>query len=528
METPAPQPSTWQRSTTRRFFCWLFSWRTLRRGLVALACVATLVALFYAVEDWRGKRAWEKFKRECEAKGFSFDRASVIPPPVPADQNFALTPIVASSYAQHLDENARKLHPWNTNVVNRLRMPRVLSGDKEPDGIGNWQKSIPSNLKPWQQYYRALAEKTNAFPVPAQPQTPAADVMLALSKYDPAIEELRQASRLPYSRFPLEYDKENPAALSMSHLATLKECALALQLRAIAELQTGQSDKALEDVKLMLRLADSIRTEPILASHLVRIAILRLALQPIWEGLAEHRWSDAQLAELDRNLAGLDFVADYRLAIRGEVVLLQGLFDYLRRHPEELPYWCQPEDAPRSGLGRFLFRLIPSGWFYQNQLRYSRAGAEFYLPLADVNRGIISPAANRRAEVALKADIKRPSLYNLFERMLLPAPGRLVTRFANAQAYVALARVAIALERYRLAHGEYPETLDALVPQFIAKLPRDVINGQPLKYRRTNDGRFVLYSVGWNETDDGGSVAVTKNGHVDWENGDWVWQYPAK
>jgi len=103
METPAPQPSTWQRSTTRRFFCWLFSWRTLRRGLVALACVATLVALFYAVEDWRGKRAWEKFKRECEAKGFSFDRASVIPPPVPADQNFALTPIVASSYAQHLD-----------------------------------------------------------------------------------------------------------------------------------------------------------------------------------------------------------------------------------------------------------------------------------------------------------------------------------------------------------------------------------------------------------------------------------------
>jgi hypothetical protein len=130
--------------------------------------------------------------------------------------------------------------------------------------------------------------------------------------------------------------------------------------------------------------------------------------------------------------------------------------------------------------------------------------------------------------VALKADLKRPSLYNLFERMLLPAPGRLVTRFANAQAYVALARVAIALERYRLAHGEYPETLDALVPQFIAKLPRDVINGQPLKYRRTNDGAFVLYSVGWNETDDGGWVAVTKNGHVDWENGDWVWQYPAK
>ena len=66
--------------------------------------------------------------------------------------------------------------------------------------------------------------------------------------------------------------------------------------------------------------------------------------------------------------------------------------------------------------------------------------------------------------------------------------------------------MAIALERYRLAHGEYPDSLDALAPQFIAKVPHDVIGGQPLHYRRTSDGQFVLYSVGWNETDDGGVV----------------------
>lgn len=45
---------------------------------------------------------------------------------------------------------------------------------------------------------------------------------------------------------------------------------------------------------------------------------------------------------------------------------------------------------------------------------------------------------------------------------------------------------------------------DALAPQFIIKLPHDVINGQPLKYRRTDDGSFILYSMGWNEKDDGG------------------------
>ncbi len=87
--------------------------------------------------------------------------------------------------------------------------------------------------------------------------------------------------------------------------------------------------------------------------------------------------------------------------------------------------------------------------------------------------------------------------------------------------------MACALERYRLAHGNYPETLDALAPQFIAAVPHDIINGQPLHYRRTEDGNFVLYSVGWNEIDDGGKIVFSKGGRVDTEKGDWVWrQYP--
>jgi hypothetical protein len=84
------------------------------------------------------------------------------------------------------------------------------------------------------------------------------------------------------------------------------------------------------------------------------------------------------------------------------------------------------------------------------------------------------------------------------------------------------------LERYRLANGQFPATLEALAPKFIVKLPHDVITGQSLKYRRTDDGQFVLYSVGWNETDDGGKVELTKSGSPDWHRGDWVWRYPAR
>jgi hypothetical protein len=93
---------------------------------------------------------------------------------------------------------------------------------------------------------------------------------------------------------------------------------------------------------------------------------------------------------------------------------------------------------------------------------------------------------------------------------------------AHNQTLANEAQIVCALGRYRLAHDEYPATLDALVPQFIEKLPHDIIGGQPLIYRRTGDGKFLLYSVGWNETDDGGT-ASDKMGQ-----GDWVWQYPLK
>ena len=88
-----------------------------------------------------------------------------------------------------------------------------------------------------------------------------------------------------------------------------------------------------------------------------------------------------------------------------------------------------------------------------------------------------------------------------------------------------MARVACALERFRLAQGNYPETLDALSPQFIESLPHDVIGGQPLKYHRTDYGQFALYSIGWNGKDDGGVVVFRKNsnGYVDVDKGDWGW-----
>jgi hypothetical protein len=145
----------------------------------------------------------------------------------------------------------------------------------------------------------------------------------------------------------------------------------------------------------------------------------------------------------------------------------------------------------------------------------------------DLSKRVASPSLNRQlSNEGLKA-LELNSAKNILVRMLFPNLGRAAERFAVIQAQVDLARTGCALERYRLAHGSYPNSLNPLAPQFTAQVPHDLINGQPLHYRLTSDG-YVLYSVGWNEKDDGGVVVLTKGGAVNPEQGDWVWQMPGK
>jgi tetratricopeptide (TPR) repeat protein len=521
------------------FIRWLCCWKNFRRFLFGLACFATLIALFYAEEDWRGKHDWEKFKREWEAKGEKFDYASIVPPPVPDDQNFAMQPIWVDSIKFEFGTNVAK--QWygetfteseRTNLVDRLGLSiygNMYGGEYESTSphSGYWAKGTETDLKIWQQYYRDLSSMTNLFPVPSQPQSPAADVLLALGKYDPAIETLRQASSLPYSRFPVFSDADRPFDTLLPHLSIFKRLAQFLQLRAIAELQNGQGDKALDDVKLAVELTGKIRNEPFLISHLVRIAMLQITLQPIYEGLANHQWSGAQLAELDSELSKLDFLADYEMSIRGERAAAVASLDFMRRASDLGLIQGGDERHHPFNLGL----LTPSAFFYQSELNIARMYQQYDLPMVDLEKGTVSPARVRELQTEATRDMNYHWWpYKILARMLFPAIENAVKKLTYAQSATDLARTAIALERYRLAHGNFPESLDALAPQFMEKVPHDVINGTPLKYRRTDDGQFILYSVGWNETDDGGVVvpAKSKDADVDITQGDWVWRYPKR
>jgi hypothetical protein len=506
-------------------------WRALRRESLTLVGFIVLAAVFYIEEDIRGWLAWHRFKHAQEAKGERFDFASIVPPEVPEDQNFALTLIVTSSYNSILDKNGNKLAIPNTNTVNRMEISQ--GGDYrlvEWPTNGNWIKGAATDLHAWQNYYHLLATKTKLFPIALRPQSPAADVLLALSKYDSTIEEIRKASTLPDSRFPLDYNANRPDGIPLPHLSSLRTCCQVLQLRAIAELENGQDEKACHDVKLMLRLIDSTHTEPFLITHLVRNWMAQNTLQVIWEGLIRHRWSDVQLAELSQELSGLNFLKDYELAMRGERAGALAEIESLRQHRDYqeiegifgVQFGFIPEHPPITINPVFIY-LMPSGWYYQNELAVSQYHQKWLLPVVDIDRQLAFPEIINDSY----RESQLPMPWNGFVDRVKGSLRAYAEKTAYTQSYVNMARVACQLERYHLAYNKYPETLDAIETSAFSKaVPHDIIGGQSLHYRLTNDGSYVLYSIGWNETDDGGKLGLRDNGWLDARTGDWAW--PSK
>lgn len=71
-------------------------------------------------------------------------------------------------------------------------------------------------------------------------------------------------------------------------------------------------------------------------------------------------------------------------------------------------------------------------------------------------------------------------------------------------------RLAVALAIHQAQHDKYPESLDELAPKILAELPIGAFSEKPFRYRRLVDKNkegYLLYSLGVNGVDDGGSCS---------------------
>lgn len=529
METPSINKTRWIP------FSWLFTWRLARRVLIIFGCLATLIVLFYAEENWRGRHAMNQYKAELQAHGETLNLLELAPPSIPDDQNMAMHPLWKGVFDSKIDP-VTKSEQWSETGPFTNELFHVFKSKErrdEPFPWGNWVEARKTSMVQLQEYYRGtnLVGKLE-FPVAPQPQLPGEDVLFALSQNEQGLALVRESAQRPFCRFPLRYDKK--WLVLLPHLARMKEVTQVLRVHSLAELSLNQPDKAFEDVHLVYRMMDGARGEPILISQLVRIAMNTLMMQPIWEGLADHRWTEAQLIALDHDLAPLDFLKDYLLSIKGERACVSDSIEYIKTQSTKLSHVGLADDTSDRSMEIIIWLLAPRGWYDQNELVTARL-ISYNLQSVDVEHHKVLFDGVKESADKLNFEIQHVGVFNYAAIRMVPALSGAVKKFAMAQNAVDMARIACNLERYRLASGQYPDKLEALMPKFMTSIPNDVINGKPLAYRLNPDGTFLLYSVGWNQKDDGGKIAwreviPSKTREVyppkpNPDEGDWVWHY---
>jgi hypothetical protein len=323
-------------------------------------------------------------------------------------------------------------------------------------------------------------------------------------------------------------------------LIAMKSATRSVALRSAARLAQGQTAEAASDVVLAFRLGDSLRDDPYHISQLVRYSCDAIALHALWEGLIDHRWSDAQLARFQDVLTRRDYAPGMVRAIECErniagYELERILADRFGRLHQLDTLGGNPSLSEAEEISYAISFLMPDGWFRQNQAQLMLG----YQSLLDSARAAMKPAA--RTEALKEAQ----TLDEVADRFLLEASAHTTPRnflvrrhlpslrksWQRAQRTITLARlgtVACALERHRLAHGHYPKTLQDLAPTALKSLPEDWMSGHPFRYRPTEDGRFELWSVGPDGKDDGGVYRTRnpKNNSVS-EERDWPWPLPG-
>lgn len=492
--------------------------RKARIITIIVSTVLLLPLLLIMEENWRGKRAWEKTKRDLEAQGEHLDMAWFIPPRVPDEENLALSPVFSPMFSG--SENPRfgdadaKGGSIAVDEVCVETRPQVGSVAMS----WSWRTGLAQDLSAWQDFYRKEVKDVTL------DKSPAEDVLTALARYDHLLAGLRDAVKArPVMHWPLNYNSGFEMSLQCYDSITNLERILAM--RACAKLALGRTDDALADVELGFRLMESVKDDPLMIPGMLRLTWMITLMQPVWEGLESHRWTDAQLQKLEPLLLGYDWLAGYLLVMRSERAGINICYENMRSDPRNVIHmlasgggWGEEGEDEQASVFLLRFTRLFPGILYQNQASYNRLIQEKFLPGVNVAAHRVDvQVVNQTFDYVTNVQNFGP--YSRLNRSSFRASRNLSFRYAQIQTYVEMAAVVCEIERYQLAHGALPATRADLHMQ---RLPHDVIDGQPLRYRVTGDD-YMLYSIGWNAVDDGGKTATVEGSSAFVRESDWVW-----
>ncbi len=448
-------------------------WRTA----ITIAILFILAAGFYAVENARGVRAWQASASAAKARGESLDWNTFIPAPVPADKNFYHAPMMTEWFVKGATNPSPNLLPAGNPETTATVITEISA----------------SNYVAW------------------------------CAAYEPGFDLMRTALQRPLAR--LDGDYTRPFKEPLPNFVNYRNVSQTLAHRAKCQLVLGEPAKALADLTLLHHLNQTLVPDhkPVtLVSSMVHVAIAGLYAEAVACGVASRSWREPELTALQRQLTEINLLPEVVNSFRAERAGVCQMLNVLT--PDELMREIHGSHRQASDLAWW---LMPAGWIYQNKALIVTLESQM-LEGFDLASNTVSPSMARASNASINRAFDHGTPMNFIAAMCVPNFSKAAATMARNQTWVDQARIACALERYRLANGHYPATLAALGPQFIEKVPHDIISGKTLNYARPDDKDFRLYSIGWNEVDEGGITALTDDGKEDRENGDWVWQYPLK
>ncbi len=312
-----------------------------------------------------------------------------------------------------------------------------------------------------------------------------------------ALELARQVAELEEGWYPLP-PTEMAYFTWMDHLDSLGPLADLLRQSALVHAQQGRMPEAAADLAAALRIAASLGSYPTYIESLVGVGLDAGAVLALERALAVGEMGREELAMLAEELTREEARLARVDALPGaRAMALQTL---LRAKTAWLATYCEES---RSG----------ARWRCRIEARMPGARSRAALALLDLFKQVEKAyrlplpqrvAAMKQAAAEWNRDPGEGSFGHSLALYFLPPMGRCARNQARGQAWVRVARTALAVEQWRLENGAWPESLQGLVPDLMESVPQDSFTGEPLRYRRT-DGGVRVYSLGPDREDQGGS-----------------------
>jgi hypothetical protein len=245
--------------------------------------------------------------------------------------------------------------------------------------------------------------------------------------------------------------------------------------------------------------------------------MLFTVIQPIYDGILDGRWTDAELQQIQTAFGQIDPAQHFELWRQKIVREVADLYE---------------NDPPPSPWGANQ-AVIGGRPFYIELRREARLPGKIKARQAEIisrGLGFIDEPVRKYRHWTHEDDGRhfQEHLIGILSLCL----NQMEPTLAQTQTAIDEVVVACAIERFRISEGKLPDTLDQLVPRFLKRVPNDFMvipelkNPPKLKYHQTENG-YVLYSVGSNFRDDKGVPERTETikGRQTRIEGDWVWIY---